>query len=200
MGGLKGFFEDVAVVRDKTRPLADWASRSSSRSLIVLCVVIIGLFSAYYIFIQGLLHVVFEDIESRRQQMQFKGEELQYQAALSSIELCINATQKKPELRRWYCKHATMMFKQSSPRWPQERVDEIIALRAYDAMKSDVAGYLRGIELSRLTHAGPTREQKLLSFLTSKEGSTGVLLALFSVFVGGMYVLRWRTRPPAVAQ
>lgn len=194
MGFLKEILEAAKVILDKARPIAEWASVSFWRSLSLVSVVLVCALGAVVIYSQGLLSIVEEDVDSRGQQMRFATEELQYKATLDSIELCINATKNKLDLRAWYCQHATMMFEQASQHWPRERAADIVAKHAYGAMKIDVQHYLRSVDLSRLTHMPPTREKRQLDFLVSKAGSGIIMFGLLSLLFLGMYYLR-RTPP-----
>ena len=109
-------------------------------------------------------------------------EENSYKAALDSITLCLESEKGKSKISKWYCDDAINQYRNISRRQPQQRVIEIINLRAFGAMKNEVNHYLRIKSVDRLLFSPPTRNEEYLQLVLERT-SIGFWVLISITFV-----------------
>jgi len=191
MGTIKDFVEDLGFAFDKISTFIVWASFSFAKRMVTLLVVAMIILAGQYLYLNRLLKQAKMSSESRNQEIKYLVRENAYKATLDAITLCIDATKEESSLGDWYCREAVIKYKQASTTWPQDRVKEVSDNLAYGAMKNDVSHYIRNVELERLLHRPPIKENELLDLLLSKTGIGLWVTGALSFFAGIVFVL-WR--------
>ncbi len=114
---------------------------------------------------------------------------LQYD--LDMIDLCATETEKALPLAEFDCKYVPAIYSGASNGLPvnMDRMHEVVANKAYGAMKIDVANYMRRWEMKRLEDSAPTTWSDVVSMLASKWTVISVTIVLCGVCLGLTIVL-----------
>lgn len=190
MTNLKEVEDNLSTAHRWARTLQDWVSTSFPKFALVLSLVGLILFAAEYIYLSYLLEKHDEQTQTQIENVNLISKKLEYQTAIGSVRSCLESAGGNPKLHTWYCSQAVQQYRNASENRPQARVEQVIDRRAYRGMREDLKGYVRGLELHRLSNTSPSGAAATLATLLSKTVVAAWLFFVLSVLTGS-YLFLW---------
>lgn len=190
MTNLKEVEESFSTAQRWACALQDRVSTSFPKFLFVFSLIGLVIVSGQYVYLGYLLTKQDEQTQTLIRDVNLLGKRLEYQTAIGAVTSCLESGDDNSELHSWYCRQAVKQYRGASENWPQTRVGEVVDRRAYLGMREDLKGYIRGLELRRLTNATPSGAQATLEFLLSKTIIAAWMFIILVVLTGS-YLFLW---------
>lgn len=190
MTDFKKIEENFKTAQQWVHALQDRVSTSFPKFLLAFSLIGLVIVGGQYVYLGYLLKKQDEQAQTQIRNVNLLGERLEYQTAIGAVTSCLESRNDSSELHNWYCSQAVEQYRDASENWPQTRVGEVVDRRAYLGMREDLKGYVRGLELGRLTNAHPSGAQATLEFLLSKTIIAAWIFFIFVVLTGS-YLFLW---------
>lgn len=190
MTNLKEVEENFSTAQRWAHALQDRVSTSFPKFLLVFSLIGLFIVGAQYVYLGYLLTKQDEQTQAQIQNVNLLGKRLEYQTAIGAVTSCLESGDDNSELHSWYCSHAVRQYRDASENRPQARVGEVVDRSAYRGMREDLKGYIRGLELRRLTNTTSSGAQATLEFLLSKT-IIAVWMFIILFVLTGSYLFLW---------
>jgi hypothetical protein len=189
MNNINDTLEDLKKIAEHSDKAITWASTSAFKRisfLLLMNVILLGIGSFY---LTDLANKVSTDINQQTALAANLRKSNLLKSSMEDIALCQNAIEKSTSLEEWYCDRAIKSYKNRLSDKQRESSQELINIKAYGAMKADLAEIERYIKYDELKNRKETKEQQLLNKILSSTGIVIILCLLIIFYSLAVYIL-----------
>lgn len=200
MVNFKEIFENLTVVQNAAIKLQTWTSKSLGYFLVFYILFIVLICSTVYAPIYLLLREETADTSAHTREITSLNTELRYESAIGAITSCLDSEGSNSKLHDWYCHQAVQSYRRVSSMPDQARVNEVVNLHAYRAMREDVRGYLRFLKFQQVISAPPTGAQAISNIIFSNGIVIVIVTGIAFAICQLAYLFFWYTPRRKMAQ
>jgi hypothetical protein len=194
MVNINDSLEELKKIAEHSDKAISWASTSAFKRisfLLLMNIILLGIGSFY---LTDLANKVSTDINQQTALAANLRKSNLLKSSMEDITLCQNAIEKSTSLEEWYCDGAIKSYKNRLSNEQRKRSQELINIKAYGAMKADLAEIERYIKYDELINRKETKEQQLLNKILSSTGIVIILCLLIFFYGFAVYILHKKSR------